>query len=273
MQCKLLRLIRDIIRVCGTVKFDVEPAWHTQIFEEWKKYGLRGFKIRVGKDRDWDEELARVARECIGPDKKLMIDAYMTYTADTAIHMARRFEKYNPYFFEEPLSQYDMDSLQRITRESPIPIAMGERVMSLRGFKDLIVNHVGNLYQPDATIMGGISEAMKILSLSEAFDIPCTPHIGGLTAVGISANLQVALAHRNAKLLEIDAWAYQPLRDELLKDPIFNMQDMKDGMMKATEKPGLGIEIDESVLEKYPYIKGTPMYPEDFFHNYGAGTL
>ncbi len=273
---KLLGGDKEAIEVyaCGTVKFDVDPTWHCEIFKEWlEKYGLKGVKIRVGKSKEWDEEFARVAREYIGPDKKLMIDAYMTYSPETAIEMAQRFAKYTPYFLEEPLPQDDTASLVRISRMSPVPIALGEHVTSLHGFKELVSLGIGNVFQPDVTISGGILEGMKICSMAEAFSVRCIPHIGGLTAVGIAANLHLALAHRNAKLLEIDVWEYQPLRDELLREPIFSMTDMSDGTMKAPGKPGLGIEINEEVLEKYPYKKGTPMYPEDFFPNYGAGRL
>lgn len=250
---------------CGTVKFDVEPAWHCELLQKWKeRFGLRGFKIRVGHSKAWDEAFAREARQTVGPDSKLMIDAYMTYSAETAAEMARRFAPYEPYFLEEPLPGEDYGALARLTRSSHIPIALGERVSTLFGFQQLLTNGVGNIFQPDVTIAGG---------MAEAFSVRCMPHIGGLTAVGIAANLHLALAHPNAKLLEVDPWEYQPLRDELLREPIFDLINLQDGKMPAPQKPGLGIDIDESVLAKYPFEPGTPMYPEDYFHNYGAGRL
>lgn len=273
---KLLGGHKNAVEVyaCGTVKFDVEPAWHCELLQKWKEsYGLLGFKIRVGHSKAWDEEFARAARQTVGPNSKLMIDAYMTYSAETAAEMARRFAPYEPYFFEEPLPGEDFNALARLTKSSPIPIALGERVGTLFGFQQLLENGVGNVFQPDVTISGGIAEGMKICSMAEAFSVRCMPHIGGLTAVGIAANLHLALAHTNARLLEVDPWEYQPLRDELLREPIFDLKNLRDGKMPAPEKPGLGIEIDETVLEKYPYQPGTPMYPEDYFPSYGAGRL
>jgi L-alanine-DL-glutamate epimerase-like enolase superfamily enzyme len=81
---------------------------------------------------------------------------------------------------------------------------MGLRNWYLRGLA---------IIQPDVTIAVEFWKA-EDCSMAEAFSVRCIPHIGGLTAVGIAANLHLALAHRNAKLLEIDPWEYQPLRDD-----------------------------------------------------------
>ncbi len=270
---KMLGANRDAIEIyaTGATNFDVDYDWHCAFFNRCLEQGFKGVKVRVGKSKDWDEGLVRAVREYIGPDRRLMVDAYMTYTPETAFEMAERFAAYKPYFFEEPLSQYDLVSLQKITRRSPVPIALGERVTSLYEFKSLVQQGIGAIFQPDATIAGGISEARKICALGEAFSIECIPHIGGLTAVGIAANLHLSLACRNVKLLEVDAAAYQPLRDIILKDPIFHPDRMVDGMLKPSEKPGLGIEINEDALKEFQYERG-PVYP-DYYPQYGSGIL
>lgn len=270
---KMLGANMDEIEVyaTGATNFEVGFDWHCDFFDRCLKQGFKGVKVRVGKSKDWDEEFVRTIREFVGPDCKLMIDAYMTYRPETAFEMAERFAKYKPYFYEEPISQYDLVSLKKISEQSPIPIALGERVTSLYEFKSLIQNKIGSIFQPDATIAGGIAEAKKICALAEAFSIECIPHIGGLTSVGIAANLHLALACRNVKLLEVDGAAYQPLRDKLLKDPIFDPERLVDGMMRPSDKPGLGIEVDESVFSAYEYERG-PIYP-DHYPQYGSGIL
>lgn len=259
------------IYATGCTNFDVDYEWHREFFSRAIKAGFKGVKCRVGKNKDWDEGFVENIREYIGPDKKLFIDAYMTYTPETAFEMAKRFAPYKPYFFEEPISQYDLESLEKISRESPVPIALGERVTSLYEFKNLRERHIGQIWQPDACIAGGIMEAKKICALGEAYSIECIPHIGGITAVGIAANLHLALSCRNVKQLEVDACEYQPLRDLLLKDPIFNTDVITDGMLRPGDKPGLGIEINEDILKEFPYERG-PVYP-DFYPQYGSGIL
>lgn len=270
---KILGAYRDEIEIyaTGCANFDVDYDWHREFFSRPLKAGFKGVKCRVGKSKDWDEAFVANIRDYIGPDKKLFIDAYMTYTPETAFEMAQRFAQYKPYFFEEPVSQYDLVSLSKITRESPVPIALGERVTSLYEFKNLHENGIGQIWQPDACIAGGISEAKKICSFAEAYSIECIPHIGGITAVGIAANLHLALSCRNVKQLEVDACEYQPLRDTILKDPIFNTDEITDGMLRPSSKPGLGIEIDEDMLEEFKYTRG-PIYP-DFYPQYGSGIL
>lgn len=270
---KLLGANRDAVEIyaTGATNFGVDYAWHRNFFSRAIKAGFKGVKCRVGKSKDWDEGFVADIRDYIGPDKKLFIDAYMTYTPETAFEMAKRFAPYKPYFFEEPLSQHDLTSLERITRISPIPIALGERVTSLYKFKNLHDHGIGNIWRPDATIAGGISETKKICAYAEAYGIECIPHIGGLTAVGIAANLNLALSCRNVHQLEVDAAAYQPLRDSIITKPVFNTDNITDGMLRPSGKPGLGIEIDEEALKEFPYTRG-PIYP-DFYPQYGTGIL
>ena len=237
----------------------------------YKLLGAFRVKCRVGKSKDWDEAFVANIREFIGDNKKLFIDAYMTYTPETAFEMAGRFAGYKPYFFEEPISLYDLESLEKISKESPVPIALGERVTSLYEFKNLREKHIGQIWQPDACIAGGISEAKKICALGEAYSIECIPHIGGITAVGIAANLNLALSCRNVKQLEVDGAMLQPMRDDIIEDDIFNIARIKDGMLRPSGRPGLGIEIREDVLKDFKYERG-PVYP-DFYPQYGSGIL
>lgn len=256
----------------GAANFEVDFEWHKKFFARNLKEGFKGVKIRVGKDKDWDEELVSTTRNFVGDDIKIMIDAYMTYRPSTATEMSERFVKYKPYFFEEPVSQHDLTSLANITRNSKIPIAIGERVGSLFAFKELIENRIGNIYQPDATIVGGIKECIAVCSMAEAFSIPCIPHIGGLSAIGYAANLHVSLASRNVDLLEVDGAEWQPMRDELLHEPIFDTSTcLTNGMLAAPDKPGLGISVNEDIFERYPYKRG--LVYTDVFPQYGAGIL
>lgn len=122
-------------------------------------------------------------------------------------------------------------------------------------FRDLITRQAVGVLQPDATLSGGLTETRKISALAETFGLSVSPHCGGLTAVGIAANVHLSAASVPFTVLEYDATPGQPLREELLKDAIFSPDRLVDGSLTVPDKPGLGIEVDESVIEKYPYIK------------------
>lgn len=252
----------------GTVKPDEDPRWHGQFFDKLLESGFRGVKTRISSGIEKD--LAQIAgvREYIGPEVKLMVDAYFCYTPSSAITLAKRMAPYDPFFFEEPVPQHMLAGLEELCRESPVPIAYGERTYSLSGFETLVNRKAADILQPDATVCGGILECVEINALAKANNLRVFPHIGGLSAVGLAANLHLA-AIINCEMLEYDGSDQQPLRDELLRDPIFDWDHLENGCLRVPDGPGLGIEIDESVFEKYPYRSGR-FYP-DVFPQFGLG--
>ena len=254
----------------GTTSFDVDLGWHETYFDDILDAGIKGIKVRLGNDPDRDLELIARTRQVIGDDCKLMADGYWTYTLREAIRLAQNMEPYNVNFYEEPIPQYMLGGLAELRAASPIRIAVGERVFSLAGFRDVIHHRAADVLQPDPTVCGGILACMEVAALAKAHDLAVVPHVGGLTAVGVAAGLHLAAAIE-PELLEYDPDPYQPLRDDLLVDPIFGMDRVENGHMAVPTGPGLGITIDESILEAYPYERGTlyqEVYPE-----HGAGRL
>ena len=254
----------------GTTSFDADLGWHETYFDDVLAVGIKAIKVRLGNDPDRDLELIARTRRAIGDDCLLMADGYWTYTLREAIRLARRMEPYNVSFYEEPIPQYMIEALAELRAESPVRIAVGERVFSLAGFTNVVHHRAADVLQPDPTVCGGILASMEVAALAKAHDLAVVPHIGGLTAVGFAAGLHLGAAIE-PEVLEYDPDPYQPLRDELLADPIFGMDRVEDGRMAVPTGPGLGIEIDEAVLDAYPYERGRlyqELYPE-----HGAGRL
>ena len=270
---QLFGAARDRIPLYGTgairqIEKGDEQAWHGKYFKELLDKGMRGVKTRIASGLEADVGQVAAVRKYLGPNHRLMVDGYFSYTPSTAIELAKRIAEYDIFWLEEPVPQHMLPGLERLHEASPVPIAYGERTYSLSGFEILVNRKTVDILQPDATVCGGILECVEVDALAKANNLKVFPHIGGLTAVGLAANIHLA-AIINAEMLEYDSNPYQPLRDEILRDSIFAWDRIEDGCIKVPDGPGLGIEIDESVFEKFPFEKGK--YYPDVYPQCGLG--
>jgi L-alanine-DL-glutamate epimerase-like enolase superfamily enzyme len=258
---KLLGEYRDKIKLyaAGTIVFDQTPEWHLDFYKEHFERGFTTLKLRIGNNFKWDGEFVQSIRNLFGDDIDIIVDGKYNYTFASAVKMAKKLSKCDVLYFEEPIPPYNIDDLSNLTASSKVPIAYGEQTYTIHGFRDLISRRAADVIQPDATIAGGLLECQKIGALAEAWNIPVSPHSGGLTAIGIAANLHHCASISNFTVLEYDSVPYQPLRDELLKTPIVSLDRVRDGCLEVPKGPGLGIEVDESVFAKYPYKPRGPI--------------
>jgi L-alanine-DL-glutamate epimerase-like enolase superfamily enzyme len=254
----------------GTVYTADDKSAHAKFFEKALQHEFAGIKTRIGNGLERDIKQIEEARALAGPDMKLMVDAYWSYSLQSAIWISKAMEEFDIYFFEEPMPQSWVAGYQRLCAESPVPIAVGERIYSVNGFELVIRNEAGDVLQPDAAVCGGILECTEVATLGKVSNRIVIPHIGGLSAVGIAANLHLA-AIINCPIMEYDAGPFTPLRDEILRDPIFSMDRIKGGCLTIPEGPGLGIDIDESVFERYAFKPGK-VYP-DIMPQFGIGQI
>ena len=254
----------------GNSAFDETPETNARFFDEALAHGIDALKVRLGNVPEADLALIAGTREYVGPDVQLMADSYWTYPPDRAIDLATRMAEYDVSFYEEPVPQYMIEALARVREASPVRIAVGERVFSLYGFREVVRHRAADVLQPDVTVCGGIKESMQIAALARAHDLPVVPHTGGATAIGFAANVHFAAA-AGVELLEYDPTSYQPMLNELITDPIFSIDHIRNGKLSVPEGPGLGIDIDESVFERFPYSPG--LLWQELHPDHGAGTL
>lgn len=210
--------------------------------------GWSAIKLRGGRNPDWDENTVKVVQDTIGDEVDLILDVFMSYNLNTAIKLAKRLEKYNLFFLEEPLPPYDIDGLATLTAKVNIPIAAGEHVYTKYGFKELITKKAVDILQPDCTITGGLLECKKIFAMADAWNLLCIPHCFA-SAVGLMATLHLAASVSNCPIVEYDVTKFNPLRDELLTES--DTIRVKRGYVELSRKPGLGIELNEKNMEKY----------------------
>ena len=229
---------------------------------------MKAAKIRIGNTFEWDEQFIRQFRQLLPADIRLFVDGKYNYTPDSAIRMAQVLADVGVELFEEPVFDLNLDEVARVAAASPVPLAYGEHSFTIHDFRDLITRQAARILTPDATLCGGISTALEVAKLAETFGLHVDPHCGGLTAIGLAANLHTAAAIPKMDLFEFDSRADQPLRDELPAQPIFAVDRIVDGRMPVPTGPGLGIEINEKILEKYAYDV-SPDYARRFW-NYGV---
>lgn len=204
--------------------------------------GARAVKIKVGAlSINEDVERVKVCREAIGPDIRLMVDANNAYRHYQAIEFARKVEPYNLFWFEEPVEPDDYRGQQEITRATSVPIAAGENEYTRYGFRDLIERRAVDILQPDALVMGGITEFMKVAALAQANDLDVSPH--GAQEV----HIHLVAAIPNGLILEYYRDTVDPMHGKIWEHEL----EIDDGFVKAPDRPGLGLEPKWETLEPF----------------------
>ena len=204
--------------------------------------GAEAVKMKVGAvPINEDVERVKAVREAMGPDHKLMVDANCAYLFYEAIELAKKMEPYDVFWFEEPIAPDDYKGHELISSATTIPIATGENEYTKYGFRDLIENRAAAILQPDAIIMGGVTEFMKVAAQAQAHNLPIAPH--GPQEV----HIQLLCAIPNGLILEYYRGSTDPLFDKVYKHTI----QVEDGFVKPPELPGFGINPNMDVLTQY----------------------
>ncbi len=204
--------------------------------------GARAVKMKVGGvPINEDVERVRVVRETVGPDVKVMVDANNAYRHYEAIQFARKVEKYDVFWFEEPVEPDDYIGQREITRATSVPIAAGENEYTRYGFRDMINHRAVDILQPDALILGGITEFMKVVALAQANDLDVAPH--GAQEV----HIHLVAAISNGLILEYYRDSVDPMHGKIYKETVM----IKDGDVYAPNRPGLGLEVNRDALAEW----------------------
>jgi len=205
------------------------------------KLGYGGFGLNI----DESIKMIKAIRDLIGYGITLMVDGPSCLSVSEAIKLGRKLERYEVFWWEEPLPKDDMKGYIEHSRSLDLNIAAGEQLQTAYEFRDWIINKAVDIIQPDVHIAGGLSECRRIGDLAELWNILLVPHSWS-TAINFAAALHLVASLKRALFVEYRTLP-TPLMTDLLKEPI----EIKDGYISIPEKPGLGIELNEDVLEKY----------------------
>ncbi len=213
--------------------------------------GWSNFKIKVGRNLDDDIRRCSIIRECIGPDRKLMVDANQVWNVDEAIGWIRELEQFEPWFVEEPTSPDDILGHAAIARAvSPIRIATGEHCHNRVMFKQFMQAGAMQICQIDSCRLGGVNEVLAVILLAAHFDIPIWPHAGG---VGLCEYVQhlsmfdyIAVSGR----LDDRLTEYADHLHEHFVNPV----TMRDGHYMPPTAPGYSAEMKRESIEQYSWL-------------------
>jgi L-alanine-DL-glutamate epimerase-like enolase superfamily enzyme len=243
---------RDRIKPYGSLLFDEPPI----LKEKLLAAVARGFKaLKLGwsgfgrVSRAYDELLVKTARETVGPDVEIMVDAggseqFWQHGFKWAVETARMLKDYDVTWFEEALPPDDIEGYKKLREHAPLPITSGEVITRRQHFLPWIEQGAVDIIQPDSTKCGGLSEARRIAWMAYDHNILMVSH-GWNTAVGLAADLHLAAAMPVAKYVEYITPS--PYIEDIVATP-FKL--LEDGTLLIPTGVGLGIELSSEGIER-----------------------
>ncbi len=238
---------RNTVRAYASVLFGDTPEDTAKLAQEFVDLGLTAAKFGwgpFGQDAATDVAHVTAAREVLGDERDLMVDAGHAWQFETALERAKLLEPLNIGWLEEPLSQDDRRGYARLCPQSPVPIAAGEGDVTHWDFEDLIERGV-HVVQPDVAFCGGLTVCQRVSKMTEANKRRAVPHCFS-TGINLTASLHWMASVPNGDLVEY-CLRPSPLMRKLVKD----LPPLVDGRVPVPDGPGLGIEIDEKIVQEF----------------------
>ena len=218
----------------SAMKFDPVPGpWRTLISRQ-----------------DEEEAVRRVAvvREAVGPDVEILVEMHRRLAPMQAVRIGRAIEGYRPFWFEEPVLAENIAALAEVRRELSIPIVTGEELYTKFEFREVFEQRAADILNPDVCNVGGILELKEIAAMAEPYLVAMSPHNYNSTTVGLAATLQASATMPNFLITE-----YFVNLEEFGREVAVEPFEVVDGYIEVPSAPGLGIDLDEAALARFPY--------------------
>jgi L-fuconate dehydratase len=244
----------------GYPAYTTSPGWLgyddgkvARLAKEAVAEGFTQIKLKVGADLADDVRRMRIAREAVGPDIRVAIDANQRWDVDEAIRWVERLREFDPYWVEEPTSPDDVLGHAAIRRAlAPIRVATGEHVQNRVVFKQLLQAGAIDVLQIDATRVGGVNENIAILLLAAKFGVPVCPHAGGVGLCELVQHLAMFDFVAVSGALDDRLIEYVDHLHEHFVDPVV----MRGGRYLAPTAPGFSAQLRPETLHEFRYPDG-----------------
>ena len=260
--------VRDRIRLYGSAGMYMPPEAYAREAEAIADLGFRAYKMRPGMGPEKDLETVALMRRAVGPDFDLMVDAHtwwrmgdFSYSAEAVEGLAEAMAEHEIAWLEEPMPPDDHDAYLRLKEKDIVPLASGEHEPDELRYLDLILNGSVDYVQMDVCCQGGYAMARRLFSEIARMGLRFAFHSWG-TALEVAAAAQLGICWPETVVEWLEYPCYSsptqagmypfPLADDILMEPL----RIDHGDLVISRAPGLGVEVNESVIERYPWIPG-----------------
>ncbi len=264
--------VRERIRLYGSAGMYQPPEKYAEEAAAIAALGFPAYKMRPALGPEKDVETVRLMREAVGPDIELMVDAHawwrmgdLSYGWDTVERLAREMAEFRIAWLEEPWRPDDHQAYRRLKEKGYVPLASGEHEASEDGFLDLIQSDCVHYVQMDICCQGGYPTGRLLLTEIAREGLRFAFHSWG-TALELiaAAHLGICWPELVVEWLEYPCYSNGgrpgmypfPLADDILVEPL----QIEGGDLVVPSHPGLGVEVNESVIERYPWVPGPWSY-------------
>ena len=264
--------VRDRIRVYGSAGMYMPPEAYAAEAQAIAELGFNAYKMRPAAGPEQDLETVRLVRNAVGIDFDLMVDAHTwwrmgegNYSVETIEQLAEEMAGHNIAWLEEPLPPKDHNGYLRLKEKDLVPLAAGEHELDEDSLLDLVMTQAVDYVQMDVCLQGGFAMGRRVLSEIARAGLRFAFHSSG-TALEVIAAAQLGICWPDAVADWLEYPCYStpdragmypfPLASEILTEPL----NLDRGQLVVSRAPGLGVTVDESVAERYPWLPGPWSY-------------
>jgi L-alanine-DL-glutamate epimerase-like enolase superfamily enzyme len=260
--------VRDRIRLYGSAGMYMPPEAYAAEARAIAGLGFRAYKMRPGMGPEEDLKTVALMREAVGPDFELMVDAHTwwrmgdsSYGADLVEQLAEGMAEHNIAWLEEPMPPDDHEAYLRLKEKDIVPLASGEHEPDELRYMDLILTGSVDYVQMDVCCQGGYAMGRRLFSEIARGGLRFAFHSWG-TALEVIAAAQLGICWPATVVEWLEYPCYStpsragmypfPLAADIMKDPL----QLDHGDLVVPRGPGLGVTVDESIINRYPWIPG-----------------
>jgi L-Ala-D/L-Glu epimerase len=238
----LLGNYRETFETDLTVYLD-EPQLMAEKAWSVVERGFKTVKVKLGESVRLDIQRMHVVRERVGNDVTLRVDANQGWTPNEAARALKAIDKYNVQFCEQPVPYWDWEGMKFVRDNSPIPIMADESVHSPHDAIEAVRRGAVDMINIKLMKTGGILQTLWVAQIADAADMKCMLGCMNETRVGLTAAAHVICSQRNVLYADLDAFTEHKV------DPVIGGMQVKDGIVRLPDAPGLGLDIDPEWLK------------------------
>jgi galactonate dehydratase len=206
------------------------------------------YRFFSGAEERLSLSIVRAVRDAVGDEVDLLIEGHDRFSVSTAIRIGHQLAEFRPMWFETPVMSTDIAATVEVARAIPVPVAVGERFHQLGQFNDLVAHRAVDIIQPETLAIGGISGARKAAAIAEGAEASIALH-QAQSPLNTAINAHIHVSLPNFLIQECFDDSLAPWAQDLFT----GVPRVVDGHLEPSDRPGIGVEIDEEACAAYPY--------------------